>query len=93
VVMGSHPHWVQTIERYQGAAILYSLGNFVFDQMWSLETRQGAIAHLVFRGNRLVNVRLQAVLIEDYFQPRLLSASLAEEIYRAIQWASPAWTR
>lgn len=93
VVMGSHPHWVQTMERYQGAAVLYSLGNFVFDQMWSLETRQGAIAHLIFRGNRLVNVRLQAVLIEDYFQPRLLPASQAEEIYRAVQWASPAWTR
>ena len=32
VVIGSHPHVVQGIEMYNGKAIFYSLGNFVFDQ-------------------------------------------------------------
>lgn len=32
VVIGSHPHVLQQIERYHGGLIAYSLGNFVFDQ-------------------------------------------------------------
>ncbi len=33
IVIGSHPHVVQTTENYQGKYIVYSLGNFVFDGM------------------------------------------------------------
>lgn len=32
LVIGSHPHILQSIERYHGGLIAYSLGNFVFDQ-------------------------------------------------------------
>jgi poly-gamma-glutamate synthesis protein (capsule biosynthesis protein) len=32
LVIGSHPHVLQQIERYHGGVIAYSLGNFVFDQ-------------------------------------------------------------
>ena len=52
-VIGSHPHWVQAIESYQGRPIIYSLGNFVFDQAWSRETMEGMIADLWFEGLRL----------------------------------------
>lgn len=38
LIIGSHPHVVQTIEIYNNKAIFYSLGNFVFDQYWSEET-------------------------------------------------------
>ncbi len=41
MVIGAHPHWIQTIEKYQGKYIFYSLGNFIFDQMWSRDTREG----------------------------------------------------
>lgn len=41
MVVGAHPHWVQPIEKYKGKQIFYSLGNFVFDQMWSQDTREG----------------------------------------------------
>ncbi len=41
LVIGAHPHWVQGISSYRGKPIVYSLGNFVFDQDWSEETRRG----------------------------------------------------
>lgn len=41
IVIGAHPHWIQTIEEYKGKYIFYSLGNFVFDQDWSQETSEG----------------------------------------------------
>lgn len=38
LVIGAHPHVVQEVEVYQGRAIFYSLGNFMFDQNFSWET-------------------------------------------------------
>lgn len=71
-VLGDHPHWVQSVETYRGGYIAYSMGNFVFDQMWSAETRQGSIHRLFFSGSRLVAVRIVPTLLEDYHQPRPL---------------------
>jgi poly-gamma-glutamate synthesis protein (capsule biosynthesis protein) len=41
-VFGHHPHVLQPVEVYQGAPILYSMGNLVFDQR-SLSRRQSAL--------------------------------------------------
>lgn len=41
IVIGAHPHWIQTNEIYKGKPIYYSLGNFVFDQMFSQDTKEG----------------------------------------------------
>jgi len=41
LVVGSHPHVVQSVEIYNGKRIYYSLGNFVFDQYFSEEVRNG----------------------------------------------------
>jgi len=41
VILGTHPHVIQPIEEYKGKMIFYSLGNFIFDQMFSEETRTG----------------------------------------------------
>jgi AmmeMemoRadiSam system protein B len=48
-VIGSHPHWMQSIESYHGKPIAYSLGNFIFDQDWSTETQYGLMVGLVLR--------------------------------------------
>ncbi|MEK7167626.1 MAG: hypothetical protein AAB791_01340, partial [Patescibacteria group bacterium] len=51
----------------------YSLGNLVFDQMWSQETREGAIARIVFKGKELSMAEVMPVLISDYGQPEFIS--------------------
>jgi poly-gamma-glutamate synthesis protein (capsule biosynthesis protein) len=40
-IIGAHAHVIQTYENYRGAPIIYSLGNFLFDQDFSVETQQG----------------------------------------------------
>jgi poly-gamma-glutamate synthesis protein (capsule biosynthesis protein) len=72
MVIGSHPHWVQGVEWYKGKPILYSLGNFVFDQEWSIETKQGMFTEIVVRNKQVARVRLVPVLIEDFNRPRIL---------------------
>jgi poly-gamma-glutamate synthesis protein (capsule biosynthesis protein) len=47
-VIGSHPHVLQGMERYNGALIAYSLGNFLFDNLYGRKRLHGVL-HLTFR--------------------------------------------
>ena len=48
MVIGNHPHWVQPSEAYKGKLIVYSMGNFIFDQQFSSEvTRSAAISLII----------------------------------------------
>ncbi len=42
VVLGDHPHWIQTTEAYKGRLIVYSMGNFMFDQQDTPEVVRSA---------------------------------------------------
>jgi poly-gamma-glutamate capsule biosynthesis protein CapA/YwtB (metallophosphatase superfamily) len=78
LVIGNHPHWVQPVEIYQGKLITYAHGNFIFDQMWSQETREGVVGRYIFYGTRLVRVDYRPLLIENYAQPRWLDETSGE---------------
>lgn len=80
MVIGHHPHVVQTAEKYRGKWIFYSLGNFVFDQMWSEDTRRGLAVKAVFGREGVKRVELAPVLIEDFSQPRPLAGPAAEKL-------------
>jgi Bacterial capsule synthesis protein PGA_cap len=47
-VIGNHPHTVQDSEAYKGKLIIYSLGNFIFDQQSGPLVRTGVGANLDF---------------------------------------------
>jgi poly-gamma-glutamate capsule biosynthesis protein CapA/YwtB (metallophosphatase superfamily) len=72
LVIGNHPHWIQPVEFYKGKLITYAHGNFIFDQEWSLETKQGVVGKYTFYDNQLVDVEYLPVLIENYGQPHFL---------------------
>lgn len=46
LIIGHHPHVIQNIEIYKNKPIIYSLGNFVFDQYFSVATQQGLAVRL-----------------------------------------------
>ncbi len=70
LVIGHHPHVVQEVEKYKDKYIFYSLGNFVFDQMWSIDTRQGLAVKLRINYQGVQEVEYYPVIIGDYAQPR-----------------------
>jgi poly-gamma-glutamate capsule biosynthesis protein CapA/YwtB (metallophosphatase superfamily) len=74
IVIGNHPHWYQGVEVYKGKLITYAHGNFVFDQMWSEETREGVIGTYTFYGTQLVAATWKAYRIYDYGQPVFMNA-------------------
>jgi poly-gamma-glutamate capsule biosynthesis protein CapA/YwtB (metallophosphatase superfamily) len=88
LVIGNHPHAVQAVEFLEGGFVSYALGNFVFDQDWSLETQQGVVLEAVFHGARLVSVRFLPVHIYDEHQPHWAEPSEGESILARMEEAS-----
>lgn len=52
-VIGAHPHVIETVETYKNVPIVYSLGNFLFDQDWSEETKRGMTVRLTVEEDKL----------------------------------------
>jgi poly-gamma-glutamate synthesis protein (capsule biosynthesis protein) len=50
-VLGDHPHWIQNTEAYDGHLIVYSMGNFMFDQQDTSEVVRSAGIRVVFTIN------------------------------------------
>jgi poly-gamma-glutamate synthesis protein (capsule biosynthesis protein) len=90
LIVGNHPHWVQAHERIGGMFVAYALGNFVFDQAWSLETQQGALLDVTFTGAKITATRYIPVHIYDQYQPRLAEGPEALQIMDRIETASAA---
>lgn len=63
IVVGNHPHWVQALEPLDGALIAYALGNFVFDQSWSVETTESAILEASFTSDGMIGYRIRPVVL------------------------------
>jgi len=61
-VLGHHPHVLQSLERYAGGLIIYSLGNFVFD-MAADHTYETAALRLVVSDGSIDRVDIQPLRI------------------------------
>jgi poly-gamma-glutamate synthesis protein (capsule biosynthesis protein) len=73
VIAGHGPHWVQEEEYIDGKLVLYSLGNFVFDQMWSEETRRGLAVKLIFdEKGELSRVEKMPIYMDSWAQPEFV---------------------
>ena len=88
LVIGNHPHWVQPIEIYKDKLITYAHGNFVFDQEWSLKTKQGVIGKYTFYDNQLIDVEYLPILIENYGQPHFLTGDEKKIILENMKYQS-----
>jgi len=76
IVIGAHPHWVQTIEKYNGKYIFYSLGNFIFDQAWSQDTSEGLTLKITISKNTLTNTQTPNAAKLDDLQGSRIPAAL-----------------
>jgi len=65
MVIASHPHWVQNTEVYKGKLIMYSVGNFMFDQEWSDEVMRGVALDLKLSLNYDQNLQAWLDLADD----------------------------
>ncbi len=89
LIVSNHPHWIQPLEIYKGKVIMYAHGNFIFDQMWSEETRTGVLGLYTFYDKQLVDIEFfplkiydygQAVFLEDIEKQKVISEMKKESL-------------
>ncbi|OGG29193.1 hypothetical protein A2973_03620 [Candidatus Gottesmanbacteria bacterium RIFCSPLOWO2_01_FULL_49_10] len=88
VVIGNHPHWIQGMEYYREKPIFYALGNTIFDQEWSKETKEGIITEFRFRGTNITDITIHPLRITGYGRAQLLNGKEKEEILEVFQQAT-----
>lgn len=71
MVAGHHPHVAQDIGEHSGAPIIYSLGNFIFDQYFSAETMRGLYVTATLSGKTISDLSPHIVRISKNSAPTL----------------------
>ena len=71
IIIGHHPHVVQEIEEYNGGYIVYRLGNFVFDQNFSEDTKRGLTLKITLRNGKIFKTEKFEIRFTSDFQPFL----------------------
>jgi len=82
LIIGNHAHWIQPLEIYKDKLIMYAHGNFIFDQMWSQETREGVVGKYTFYNKKLVDVEYSPIQIDDYGQPHFVEGEQKERMLK-----------
>lgn len=83
VVIGMHPHVVQSIEQYKNKLIFYSIGNFIFDQSFSAAVSE-AFAVQIAIDTASVSYTLLPYRISQAV-PKPLSGDSADTVIKKIQ--------
>ena len=101
LVLGSHPHVVQGIERYKGRYIVYSLGNFCFGGNSNPADKDSMIFQLTFHfeDGKLTatdNAKVLPCAISGHtgsndFQPRVLTGREGARVLDKIAARSQSW--
>lgn len=90
-IIGHHPHVVQDIEIIDEVPVVYSLGNFIFDQYFSVDVQQGLVVALQVEGREVLGLELIPVSsIGSNTRPRLMTEVARDNFLNALAARSDA---
>ncbi|MBI4779088.1 CapA family protein [Candidatus Falkowbacteria bacterium] len=78
LIIGSHPHVIQDAQVINGKLVFYSLGNFIFDQMFSIETQEGLILSGLISAEKIKIVLTP--IISKKMKPEIMRGADKEKI-------------
>ncbi|MBQ8964035.1 MAG: CapA family protein [Clostridia bacterium] len=99
LVIGTHPHVYEGIEKYKGKYIVYSLGNFcfagnsnpgdkrclIFQQTFSFNPGMGIVqANILDAGVNVIPCNISSVKELNDFQPTIMAADEGGELLKAV---------
>ena len=79
MILGHHPHQFQGIEIYKGKPILYSMGNFMFDQN-DPENMETFITEMHYEGKNLKSLIARPVRIVEKCRAEMQTGAAAQSI-------------
>lgn len=65
LIIGHHPHVIQPYEQYKNGHIIYSLGNFCFDDVQSDHFSKGMIARVTIQEQEIKKISFEGVIVQD----------------------------
>ena len=77
-MLGNRPHGLQPVVADDHLIAAFALGTFVFDQDWSMGTRQSVLLEVGFTADRFLGYRLRPVVIRHNYQPELVDPAGSE---------------
>ncbi len=84
IIVNSSAHRAMGLEFYKGKFISYGLGNFLFDQMHTINHRRGMIARHFFYKGKHIQTELIPYLIYYYHQPRIVYGKEAKALFNYV---------
>jgi gamma-polyglutamate biosynthesis protein CapA len=84
LVVGHHPHVVQSIERIGETVVFYSLGNFIFDQYFSQDVQEGLVLKLQATAVGVDIELLPVSSLRTPAQPRPMSQNETEDFLQRL---------
>jgi hypothetical protein len=96
LIVGTHPHVFGKVERIRGCPVIYSLGNFLFDQKFE-ETKSGAILHCKIDSGFKASVTLRGIEVSrNSYLPRLAEVDSFQKENKFLDSSAfdvrPTWT-
>ena len=83
LVIGSHPHVLHPVEKYNGGTIVYSMGNAVFDQVVS-RTNRSAIGSLYIKDDGREVLEFVPIYLLEGRPEKTESKTYINEIFREL---------
>lgn len=89
LILGHHTHVIGGIEKYQGKPIIYSMGNFIFDNPTIPERRESFIIKAnIDKTNGVTTLELVPVYINESYIPMIAEDALCDKILSRIGYLS-----
>ncbi|MDD2286230.1 MAG: AmmeMemoRadiSam system protein B [Paludibacter sp.] len=79
LIVGHHPHVAQEISEIDGVTVAYSLGNFIFDQNFSADTKNALILKVEIKDKKITKVEPEKIKFTNSFQPYLVEKPTTEQ--------------
>jgi poly-gamma-glutamate synthesis protein (capsule biosynthesis protein) len=73
LILGHHPHVLNGFEKYDERYIFYSLGNFVFDQVWNDACTQSMVVELTRKNRHFDLVTVSPLRIGSDYRPVIVT--------------------
>jgi poly-gamma-glutamate synthesis protein (capsule biosynthesis protein) len=94
MVIGHHPHVVEDVALYNGKLIVYSLGNFIFDQYFSADVKAGLVLSVAYDGASLTTTLIPVSTEDSPAAPYVLTGAAREAARNALaERSDPALKR
>lgn len=71
LIVGHHPHVAEDIGYYKNGLIIYSLGNFIFDQYFSKDTMQGLTAEITLKADGTMIPSFHLIQMDKTYRPTI----------------------